>query len=171
MTAFRKDETTPRSFREKVAWVNFLTTLVLYVPAFVIAWRWLASGGLDGTASGLLSLHLGFLPVIILQVILIPLGLAAFWLTGQRAGEEQADERDRTIEARASRAAYLSLIVLMGVGFYTLLPFALSDHAFLGLPPGGIFSPVSLVLLGFMAFVTAENVRFGVQAFSYRRGF
>lgn len=171
MTAFRKDETTPRSFREKVAWINLSTTLVLYVPAFVLAWRWLASSGLDGTVGGLLGLHLGLLPVIILQVILIPLGLGAFWLTGQRAGEEQADERDRTIDARASRAAYLSLIVLMGVGFYTLLPFALSGHAFLGLPPGVIFSPVSLVLLGFMAFVTAETVRFGVQAFNYRRSF
>ncbi len=171
MMTLRENETAPRSFREKVAWINLLTTVLLYMPYFVGAWRWLASGGPDGTLGILLTLHLWLLPVIIAQVVLIPLGLAAFWLTGQRAGQEGADERDRAIDARAARAAYLTLIVLAGVAFYTLLPFVLSGNALLGLPSGVMFSPTSLLLLGFMAFVVAETVRFGVQALGYRRGF
>ncbi|CAM3626306.1 hypothetical protein DEFR109230_05770 [Deinococcus frigens] len=161
----------PRSFREKVAWISLSTTLVLYVPFFVFAWRWLAVLGPETTVGGIVTLHLMLLPVVILQVLLIGLGLAAFWLTGQRASQERADERDWAIDARATRAAYLSLIVLAGVGFYTLLPFMLSGNASLGLSTAVMFSPTSLLLLGFMAFVTAEVVRFSVQAIGYRRGF
>lgn len=168
-----KNETPPRSFREKVAWISLLTTLLLYAPYFLVSWRWLASldPGRLGAWAGVFTVQLLLVPVVVLQVLLIPLGLTAFWLTGQRAGQAPADERDRAIATRATRAAYLTLIVLTFVAFYMLLPFALSGRPLLGLPPEVAFSPAALLLLGFMDFVTAEVVRFGVQACGYRRGF
>lgn len=166
-----REETAPRSYREKLAWINLTTTLVLYVPFFIFAWRGLGALEPGAAMGGIIALHALLLPMVILQALLIGLGQAAFWLTGQRAAQEPADERDRAIDARATRAAYVSVVVVAGVGFYTLLPFVLSGQPLLGLPPGVMFSPTALLLLGFTAFVAAEVVRFGVQAVGHRRGF
>ncbi len=167
MTDLRENGVPLRSYREKVALIHLLTTLGLYLPYFAFAWRALPS--LDGTGFGssVLALHLLLIPVVVLQVLLVPLGLAAFWLTGQRAAQEPADERDQAIEARAVRAAYITVV---GLGFgavYVALPLSLSG----ALPAGLAGSPAALLLGGLTAFVLAEAVRFGVQLHGYRRGY
>lgn len=158
MMTIPDDRHSQTSYGEKVAWVSLLVTLVLYVPFFVYAFRWLAHA--QGTIQplGLLPVMIG---VVVLQAVLMPLGLLAWWLTGQRAPQEKADERDRSIDARATRAAYITLIT---AGFFLVfsLPFR---------PEPGLQSTWALMTGGLFCFVLAEVVRFAMQIVGYRRGY
>lgn len=152
------DRRTETSYSEKVAWVSLLSTLVLYVPFFVYAFRWLAQSSGAVQPFGLLP---AVIVVIVLHAILMPLGLLAWWVAGQRAPQERADERDQAIEARATRAASLTIIT---VGFFLVfsLPF---------FPQPGLQTVWAVLAGGLLCFVLAEVMRFSVQVIGYRRGF
>lgn len=155
MTALSPVEPAERSYREKVAWISLMTTALLYVPYFVIISRWWAQGTMLWPQ--VLVLLAG---VAVLHAVLLPLGLLAWWLLGQRAADLPADERDRAIDASATRAAYFTLIA----GGFTL-PFAL-----LSFQAGTLAQPAVLLQGFFFCFVLAEVVRFARQVLGYRRG-
>jgi len=135
-------------FREKTAWAALISILVGFGTYFAT----LAYGQATGRATP--DYYAGLLVVVVLCVTI---AMAIFGIVSAiRTPEEAralADERDRAIDARATRAAYF--VLLIGT---------LSSAAAAWL--GGLF----WVLNGLLAsIVLAEVIRYGTMIRHYRR--
>ncbi len=150
----------PMSRRERCAWVQLVTTLLVYVPYFVRIAMLIAHGNLEVS-----SMILPLVGMVGLQVVLTIIAGIVFIAP---ARSEPKDERDRALESRSLRAAYW---VLASVGFALLVVAPVCD----GLALVRHASSLLVMMLagqGFLlCFVLAEAVRFGVLAYGYRRGF
>lgn len=136
------------AFREKIAWASLLSTVLIWGAFFVIL------ALVPHQARGLAMLG----PFIVATVAQAAVMIAAATIWAIRAPKEAnapADERDRAIGLRATRMAYLTLILGV-VAVIVWLHFGLHG-------PDTVFA-----LAG--AFILAEAVRFGATALGYRKG-
>lgn len=137
------------AFREKAAWINLVTTVLVYSGYFAVAGHML---GPEVPAIGLVGpLIVAILAIVVLQVAL----LSATAIAAPKDANAVLDERERLIELRATRA-----------GFHTL-----QVGAFFAITT--VFWGVDAKVVangGFLAIVVAEAVRAGWQIAAYRRG-
>ncbi len=136
------------SFREKSAWVSFVTILLVFIPFFWNSWRQYRGEitGRDAVGTAFALLLAFVVLAIVLQVVLA--------VRAPREARSPRDERERLIDMRATRAAYYVLLVgaMAGVGTIHLTPSAWA------------MQQVVLFSIG-----VAELVRFGLQIVLFRR--
>lgn len=137
------------SFREKSAWISFVTILLVFGAYFWVI-RQVLRGEVEYRAA--FNVEVGLLVAFVLLEIVLHIAIAM-----QAPNEARAprDERERLIEMRATRVAFQVLVVgaLAGVGTMHVTTSA--------------WVMGQLVLL---AVVVAELVRFGGQILYFRRG-
>lgn len=132
------------SFREKTAWISFISVAGIYGLYF---WSVVHNGRKDATFGGLLGTVIA---LVVVQVVLTVVA-AAF---APKDANAPCDERERLIGLRATRTAY--------AGLATAVAFACFFGAF---TPPIIFNTNALLFI----LVTAELLRSGCQIFQYRR--
>ena len=136
------------AFREKIAWVAFLSTLLIWGAFFAVLLI------LPHDARGLAMLG-PFIAATLAQAAVM-IAAAVIWaIRSPGEANAPADERDRAVGQRATGTAYLVLILGV-VAVIVWLHFGLHG------------SDTILALAG--AFILAEAVRFGATALGYRRG-
>ena len=138
------------SHRERAAWLHLVAMSVSYGPYFTLM-------ALHPPTAPLPDLRTmgAFAVTVIVQVIVLAVGHA--WLALVRPAEARAaaDERDRAVELRSMKVAYLVLMtgmILVGV----VMPFSSSGW--------------KLINSAIAAIVLAEIVHYGLVVWSYRRG-
>ncbi len=136
------------SFREKSAWISFLSILGVFIPFFWNSYRQF-SGQVDGPTALSVAVWL-LVAFVVLEIVLH----AAVALQAPSDARSPRDERERLIEMRATRIAFQVLVVgaLAGVATVHLTRSAWAIQ--------------QVVLL---AIVLAELVKFGGQIVLYRR--
>ncbi len=139
------------SFKEKVAWISVVTTILVWGTYFVFAVRAAATGGVPHPVIYMA----GFTAALIIQTILMMIATTITAVLAPREASAASDERDKEISRHAYAIAYpvlLSLIVCV----------AASVH--FGATRWGLVN-------GMMAaIVVAEIVHYGAQIVGYRRG-
>ena len=135
------------SFREKSAWISFLSMSGIYGIYF---WSVIRSGPQRG------GFHFGGLlgTIIALVVVQVVLTVAVAIFTPREA-KAPRDERDKLIELRAMRVAYAGLATGIAVACF-----------FGAFNPPLVFNTNALLFI----LVTAEIMRSGCQILQYRRG-
>jgi hypothetical protein len=135
------------AFREKIAWVAFLSTVLIWGAFFIILVT--VAHGDRGLAM------LGPFIVATIAQAAVMVAAARIWAIGApKEASAPADERDRAIGRRATGIAYFTLI--LGVA-------AVIVWLHLGLHG----TDTIFALAG--AFILAEAVRFGTTALGYRK--
>ena len=93
------------AFREKAAWINLVTTVLVYSSYFAVAGRML---GPEVPAIGLVGpLIASILAIVVLQVAL----LSVTAIAAPKDAGAVLDKRERLIELRATRAGFHTLQV------------------------------------------------------------
>ena len=147
------------SFREKSAWASLAVMLLVYLPYFVHVFRLFGRGELKGDA-----LVGQFIGAVVFQIFLL---IIVHVVIAIQSRQRQMDERDRAIEARSYKIAYLALIS----SFFVVLPSAIS--LVFALKPALVSSLVGLPFLSqllLLCFVTAEAMKYSAQIVGYRWG-
>jgi hypothetical protein len=144
------------SFREKSAWACLVTTVLVFVPYFGYVFRLYAVGELSPG-----SIIAAFLAVVMVQSCM---NIAAHIVFAIQLRQSPKDERDRLIESRSFRNAYLvlacsTLLLMMAV---VLLAKSISTDP--------VVSAVVVSQVVFLSFVVAELIKYLTQAISYRQG-
>lgn len=143
------------AYREKVAWIGFITWLVGGGLYFIMLTRTLASGGS----------RIDDVPNPFITCVAISLILTA-WLERRTSRREraQADERERLIEMRSSEIAFRTLMTLLAVVAGAALIF------------DGVLKGVALTDPGYTIFhalfllmILVGLVRFAAQIVLFRR--
>jgi hypothetical protein len=136
------------SFREKSAWISFVTILAVFIPFF-----WNSYRQYQGAISGRDAVGTAFtlLATFVVLEILLHVALA---IRAPKEARSPRDERERLIDLRATR-----------VGFYVLLVGALASVGMVHLTSRAWV--IQQVVL--LAIVLAELVRFGGQIVLFRR--
>jgi len=136
------------AFREKIAWIALLGSLIADGVYFGILW---VHGGRPdhGYFVGL------FLEIILVQAIISIVATIAVAIISAADARLPRDERDRLIERMAAGRAYYPLLIGIVLA-------AASYH--LGI---GVFGMLNILLAVIML---AEALRFGFQIIAYRRG-
>ena len=136
------------SFREKSAWISFLSILGVFIPFFWNSYRQF-SGQVDGPTALSVAVWL-LVAFVVLEIVLH----AAVAMQAPSDARSPRDERERLIEMRATRVAFQVLVVGALAGVATI-HFTRSAWA------------IQQVVL--LAIVLAELVKFGGQIVLYRR--
>jgi len=136
------------SFREKSAWVSFITILAVFIPFF-----WNSLRQYRGEIAGRQAVGTAFLLLFSFVALEVVLHVVLAIRAPQEARSPR-DEREQLIDMRATRVA-----------FYVLLVGALAGVAMVHLTPSA-WVMQQVVLL---AIVVAELVRFGGQILLFRR--
>ena len=136
------------SFREKSAWISFLSVLGVFIPFFWNSYRQF-SGQVDGPTALSVAVWL-LVAFVVLEIVLH----AAVALQAPSDARSPRDERERLIEMRATRIAFQVLVVGALAGVATI---HLTHSAW----------AIQQVVL--LAIVLAELVKFGGQIVLYRR--
>lgn len=137
------------AFREKIAWVAFVSTVLIWGAFFII----LAIAPHDTRGLAMLG---PFIVATVAQAAVM-IAAASIWaISAPKEANAPADERDRAIGLRATRMAYLTLIL----GVIAVIVWL---HV-------GLHGPDTIYALA-GAFILAEAVRFGATAIGYRKGF
>ncbi len=148
------------SQRERCAWIQLATTLVVYLPYFTYIAVLTSRGELEMS-----SMIWPLVGAVAVQIALTIVGILVFAVLVR---SEPKDERDRALESRSLRVGYW---VLSSTGFSLLVV----APACFGLPLIRHASPLLMLMLGsqgfLLCFLLAEVARFGVLAAGYRRGF
>jgi len=136
------------SFREKSAWISFVTILLVFVPFF-----WNSYRQFQGAVTGREGVTTAFALLLTFVVLEIVLHLIVAIRAPQEA-KTPRDEREQLIDMRATRVAFYVLLVgaMAGVGMVHL-----TSRAWV----------IQQVVL--LAVVVAELVRFGGQILLFRR--
>jgi NhaP-type Na+/H+ or K+/H+ antiporter len=144
------------SFREKLAWVSLLSTVVIWSSYF--------GHTLGRSDVGVGSVFGSFVAAVVLQAIMGIIAAVTISVTSRR---EPKDERDSAVDAMALKIAYY---VLLTSGFVTIGFIAYRAMVEVTNPdPAG---PAILLLaqLILLCLVVAEATRFLTQVICYRRG-
>ena len=136
------------SFREKSAWISFLSILGVFIPFFWNSYRQF-SGQVDGPTALSVAVWL-LVAFVVLEIVLH----AAVALQAPSDARSPRDERERLIEMRATRVAFQVLVVGALAGVATI---HLTRSAW----------AIQQVVL--LAIVLAELVKFGGQIVLCRR--
>lgn len=139
------------SFREKLAWAAFLTTLLAWGSYFAVVISRAASG--EGTHDP--ALFYLFLAATIGQAVMMTAVATLIAILAPREAQAPADERDRSIGRRANGAAYFTVLLAIAAVIVAM-------HV------GLRGTNVIFALIG--VFILGEAVRFGTQALGYRMG-
>jgi hypothetical protein len=135
------------SFREKSAWISLLSMSGIYGIYF---WSVIHTGPQGG------GFHFGGLLGTIISLVFVQVVLTVVVaIVTPREAKAPRDERDKLIELRAMRVAY--------VGLATGIALACFFGAF---DPPLVFNTNALLFI----LVTAEIMRSGCQIIQYRRG-
>lgn len=138
------------AFKEKIAWLTVLTTIVAYGAYF----------GFVGPAAGfgekrMVDIIWSFGAVAAAQAVVMIVGATVLAVLARREAQSPPDERDRAIGRRGASIGYYVLIVgIIFVG--VVMPF--------GSPPWKIVNAALAVI------VVAELVHQAIVLLSYRRG-
>ena len=161
-STYTSTEPTERTMsrRERCAWINLSTTLVVYVPYFLYFARLLGRGGFHGS-----DLIGPFLVAVAAQIVLSIIAVCVFALP---ARSEPKDERDVALEGRSLRVAYY-VLASSGFSLVLLVPVFLGRSL---IARGDVmFVLLMATQLFLFCFVVAEATRFALLALGYRRGF
>ena len=138
------------SFREKSAWISFVSIALVFSVYFARILRLLPAAWLRGNAFQLFLLLVASL--VVLEVVLH----LAIAIRSPRDARTPKDERERLIDMKATRVAFPVLLVGTFAAIGTLhLPTSRWDMAHVML----------------LALVVTELTRFGAQIVYHRRGF
>ena len=138
------------SFREKIAWTAFATTLLAWGGYFTIV----VLKAVEGSTHDPILFWL-FVAATVTQALLMAATAAVSALLSPRDAQAPPDERDRRIAQRASGIAY-------GVVLVAIAAVIVWMHA------GLRGTNVIFALIG--VFILGEAVRFGAKAVGYRVG-
>lgn len=135
-------------FREKIAWISFVSTVVIWGSyfGFAVATRWQLPGQLY---------FAGFIGAVVVQAIVVAAAAIVTAIMAPTDASAASDERDRAIARRAYALAYPVLITLV-------LCVAAGLH--MGLTARGMAYGIVA------AIIAAEIVHYGVQIVGYRTG-
>jgi hypothetical protein len=136
------------SFREKSAWISFLSILAVFTPFFWTSYQRLR-GAVDGPTA--MSTAFGLLVVFVVLEVALHVVLA---LRSPKEARTPRDERERLIELRATFVA-----------FHVLVAGALAAAALLHVTQRAWV----LQQAGLLAVVVAELVKFGAEIVLFRR--
>jgi hypothetical protein len=143
------------SFREKSAWVCLVSTLVVFVPYFLMV----AIIDMAG------ALKMGAIVGLLIAAIFVQgaIAAAAMIAVAIHSGADNADERDRAVDLLSFRNGYfvLSVSLVSAICVMVFAPPAWAAHLTVPL--------ASQVFFG--CFVAAEVVKYATQVVCYRRGF
>lgn len=137
------------SFREKTAWVAFISTLLAWGGYFAVV----VHASIHGTDGGMWLLWL-FLGITVAQVVVMAVAAIVASILDPVDAQAARDERDDAVGRRASGVAYAVLLTGLAVVIAAL---HVGLHG-----RGTIFALLGLFMLG-------EATRFGAQAIGYRR--
>lgn len=136
------------AFREKVAWISLVTSLIVYAVYFALVVPRLSSGRLGGYE------FVPWLSTAVSVIVVCQVGLRTLVAVRDPLGAKQPrDEREHMFALRADRAAFYTLEV--GALFAVFALLWRNDAAVI--TNGVLF-----------AIVLAEAVRSGFQVFDYR---
>jgi len=138
------------SFREKIAWAAFVTTVLAWGGYFAVVIVRIGQGG--GHDPALFWL---FVAATVAQIVLLAAVAALSAMMAPADARAAPDERDRAVSLRASAIAYFAVLVAL-VGVIAWLHLGLHGT-------GIIFALIGVFILG-------EAVRFGAKAIGYRIG-
>lgn len=144
--------------REISTWASLASTLVIYAIFFAST----ASGAVRG--SDQVGLFIALLCAQVAALVVFHIVLAAL------RGPERTDERDRFIELRSFRHAYVVLVT--GVAFVTVGYLAWGGIAAEQEAAAAGVAPPSVALVGnaiLLCFVLAEIAKSGTEVILYRR--
>jgi hypothetical protein len=154
------------SFREKSAWISFITLLVVFGFYFVSFSASLVAGGRLETTPSVVSaatastvVHVGFISLFSLLVVALIVSVVVLNIIVAVRSPAEAkspqDERERLIALKAKRPAYFVLATFAWLSIAVL---------FLG---GGAWVLANAV---FFAIWLGELTNYGAQIYLYRRG-
>lgn len=151
------------SFREKMVWVTLAVTLAVWGWYFVRVWGALADG--EATGAAILGLFVRAVVLTIVLEVVVAIALAA---AAPKAAEAPADERERLIELRATRTAYVILSVgVIGVALSAPM-MATAGPQLLADPTDNLVLILGNALL--FALIGAELIKGAAQVVGFRRG-
>jgi O-antigen/teichoic acid export membrane protein len=138
-------------FKEKIAWISVVTTILVWGSYFAAAVRAAMTGGVPHPTIYMA----GFTAALIIQTILMVIATTVTAVLAPKDASAASDERDKEISRRAYSMAYP---VLLGL----IVCVAASVH--FGATPWDLVN-------GMMAaIVIAEIVHYGAQIVGYRQG-
>ena len=150
-------------FREKTAWVSFVTTLVVWGYYFIAVLRALSTGAPDG--GRLLGLLIACIAILVVMHIAAAIFLA---ITSPGDSDAPADERERMFGLKALRAAFYTLNSLaLVVAFSSPVLAVIGPRLFPADPLTGTVIVIASAIA--LAIVLAELVRTGSEIFYFRR--
>lgn len=139
------------SYRERVAWLSLFAMAATLGPYLAMT----AMDSAAGNAIGHTSLLIRFGTAASANALILGAGHLILRLRFTEDAGAPADERDRAIELRSTRAAYYVLIVAMIV-VGIVMPFSEEGWGIVNAAVGAVF--------------LAELVHYGMAVHSYRRG-
>ncbi len=152
------------AFREKAAWAELLTTLVVWGGYFAYLAAEIGSGRPDGAAI------LGrFTSAVVLSIILAIISAIILAVVSRRDPEGPLDERERLVELTSTSMAHTVLVI--GVVVVALSAPALALGSF-GLFPGDPAAEIALIMANgvLLSLVLAEILRASLSIVRYRLG-
>lgn len=139
------------SYRERVAWLSMFAMAVTLGPYLVLT----AMDSASADVVGHVSLLIRFGTAASANALILGAGHLLLRLRFPQDAGAPADERDRAVELRSTRAAYHVLMVAMIV-VGIVMPFSEDGWNLVNAAVGAVF--------------LAELVHYGVAVHSYRRG-
>lgn len=143
------------SYREKAAWIGFVTFLVAWGFYFIMLARTIAAGGsqIDVFPYGVIGWAISLLLVAWIQ------------RRHSKREQEQADEREHLLQLRSSEIAFRALMVMVGMAMFVAMA---ANNALAGValaePGYSVFHALLLLV------VLTGLVRFAAEIALFRRG-
>lgn len=136
------------SFREKSAWISFVTILAVFIPFF-----WNSVRQFRGDIAGREAVSTAFVLLMVFVLLEIVLHVVVA-VRSPREARSPRDEREQLIDMRATRLAF-HVLVVGALGAVAMVHLTRSAWV------------IQQVVL--LAIVVAELVRFGGQILHFRR--
>ncbi len=138
------------SYREKIIWASLISTILIFGYYFIQAFKVFTNPDIENIS--LLSLFLGV--VIFITVIQVTL-IITLSIVNRKEAKADGDERDKLIEAKATR---ISHFILSAGAWTTAFGILITSSAFI------------LINVLILFLIISEIVGFSLQLFYHRRG-
>ncbi|MGI9263032.1 MAG: hypothetical protein ACR2QR_13390, partial [Woeseiaceae bacterium] len=148
------------SFREKSVIGSLVLTVGIFGSYFFKVIEAFTSNSSDAIAS-LPGALIGVVITVVIVEVVYHVVIAIF------SGEEDSDERDRLVDARATRISYY---VLAAGCVTTIGHMLISEMVSEWLPDSVSRTPIFVANMLVFSFILSEIVGFSMQLFYYRRG-
>lgn len=148
------------SFQEKSILGSLVITVIVFAYYFLEVFKVFTADTSYAAAS---------LPPLLIGVVIAIVIIEAVYhsLIALRSRPEREDERDRLIEAKATRIAYYVLVTgcVLTIGHATISAYLYQD-----VPGRALAGPIITANFVLFFFIVAEIVGFAMQLYYYRRG-